>query len=269
MTSQPSVAPHVRRNVAGARIAILLGVAAAFAPISARAELQVGGSPEAVSIDAQNSSIKEILAALGKSFDVHFQGSANLDKQLSGTYEGPLPRVLMRVLEGYNVIMKKNGKGGFDITVLGGAAPAAGAATAAAGSPGMVVASAAQTSPAPALNAGNVAQPQAVAAPAAPVTPPQGEAPLPGAPVMLAEGLTTPAVPSTSGAPSPDAQPSTVAPPTPSAGGGGAFPVGPPTVTSMPGGTTTGTAEAPAANPPSPGATAPTANGLAPTTPTK
>ncbi len=259
--TQPFVTPHVRRSVAlfGARVAILLGVAAAFAPVSARAELQVGGSPEAVSIDAQNSSIKEILAALGKSFDVHFQGSANLDKQLTGTYEGPLPRVLMRVLEGYNVIMKKNGNGGFDITVLGGSAPAPGAATAAAATPPMVVASAAPT--APASNAGNVAQPQAAAAP---VTPPQGVAPVPGAPVMLAEGM-TPAVPSTAGAASPDAKPSTVEPPTPTAGAGGAFPFSPPTVTTMPGGTTTGTVEPPQANPPAAGATPPTANGLAPT----
>src|ERR1039458_7739685 len=103
MTNLPSIAPHIRQRLAclGARVAIVLGVAAALAPGSALAELQVGGSPQAVSIDAQNTSIKEILDALGKTFGVHFQSSANLEKQLTGTYEGSLPRVLMRVLEGY------------------------------------------------------------------------------------------------------------------------------------------------------------------------
>src|ERR1700722_19848604 len=113
MTSLPSVAPHVRRGLAsfGACVVIMLGVVSALAPTSALAELQVGGSPEAVNIDAQNTSIKDILDALGKTFDVHFQSSANLEKQITGTYQGSLTRVLMRVLEGYNVILK-TGKDG-------------------------------------------------------------------------------------------------------------------------------------------------------------
>ena len=268
MTSLPSVAPHVRRGLAsfGACVVIMLGVASALAPSSALAELQVGGSPEAVSIDAQNSSIKEILAALGKTFGVHFQSSANLEKQLTGTYQGPLPRVLMRVLEGYNVIMKTR-KGGIDITVLGTNAGAT-AATAAT-SPALTVASAAPSSPASPVVAskpGDVTEQPALATP---VAPPKGETPLPGAPVMLAEGLTPP-VPSTSGsAPSPQAQPSTVAPPSPTAGAApGAFPVGRPTANlpEIPGSATTN-APAPQANPPGTAATTPPppAGGLAPT----
>jgi hypothetical protein len=58
---------------------------------------------------------------------MHYQSSANLDKRLSGTYAGPLPRVLARILDGYNFVLKTD-NGSIAVTVLGSpnaAAPAA------------------------------------------------------------------------------------------------------------------------------------------------
>src|SRR5262249_37095861 len=110
----------------------MIAVAAALAVTSTslHAEAQVKGSAEAVRIETQNSSIEEILAALGDSFDLRYRSSANLAKQLSRAYEGPLKGVGGRVLEGYDFVLRNN-KGKIEITVLGtrGAAPAAAVAS--------------------------------------------------------------------------------------------------------------------------------------------
>src|SRR5215475_5722311 len=102
----------------GAGVAIVLGLGTALVPTSALAELRVGGNAKAVTIDAQNASIKDILDALGKSFDVHVQTTADLQRPITGTYEGSLQKVLIRILDGYNVIMKTS-NGGILVTVLG------------------------------------------------------------------------------------------------------------------------------------------------------
>jgi hypothetical protein len=248
MTSLPSIVPHLRQGLAlfGVRVAIVLGVASALAPTSALAELQVGGSPEAVSIDAQNTSIKDILNALGKTFDVHFQSSANLEKQLTGTYEGTLPRVLMRVLEGYNVIMKTSNDR-IEITVLGtrnaaataGASPALTASKAAPISP---------TSPAPASKLSNVTEQPALATPAVqpslvgkdPEPPmPAASSTAPSPTIMLAQGPMPPVPPTSSPGSTPNAfpegRPSTAAPPSPTVGSApSAFPVGQPSTNPPP-----------------------------------
>ena len=96
--------------------ALVAGLAAPS--VTAMAAAQVSGSPQNVSVDAQNSSLKDILSALGKQFNIHYQSTANLDKQLSGTYEGSLRRVVARLLEGYNFIITTN-QDMIEVTVLG------------------------------------------------------------------------------------------------------------------------------------------------------
>jgi hypothetical protein len=100
-----------------ARAAIALGVALAAAPTAALAEAQVRGSPEAVTIEAINTSVEEVLKALGGAFDVHYRSSANLQARLTGHYEGSLQRVMKRVLDGYSYFVKV-GDGRIDLTVL-------------------------------------------------------------------------------------------------------------------------------------------------------
>jgi hypothetical protein len=107
---------------------IMLGVALATAPTAALAEAQVRGSPEAITIEAKNTSVEEILAALSGAFDVHYRSSANLQTRLTGSYQGSLQRVMKRVLEGYSYFVK-TGDGAIDLTVLDAprTAPAIGA----------------------------------------------------------------------------------------------------------------------------------------------
>ena len=100
-----------------------LGLAAlvaclAAAPGVALASAQVSGTAQSVSVDAQNSTLKEVLSALGRNFHLQLQSSANLDKPISGTYHGSLQRIVARLLEGYNFIIQTN-QGGLQVTVLG------------------------------------------------------------------------------------------------------------------------------------------------------
>jgi hypothetical protein len=107
----------------------MLGVALAAAPAAALADAQVRGSQEAVTIEAKNTSVEEILKALSGTFDVHYRSAANLQMRVTGNYEGSLQRVMKRILDGYSYFVK-SGDGRIDITVLDAprTAPASGAA---------------------------------------------------------------------------------------------------------------------------------------------
>jgi hypothetical protein len=109
-----------------ASAAIAFGVA--LAASAAFADAQVRGTPEAVVVEAKNTSVEEVLKALS-AFDVHYRSSANLQTRLTGNYEGSLQRVMKRVLEGYSYFVKI-GDGRIDLTILDAprTAPSAGAA---------------------------------------------------------------------------------------------------------------------------------------------
>jgi hypothetical protein len=102
----------------GMRAAILLAAALAVAPTPVLAEMQVRGSPEAVTIEARDTSVEDILAALSRAFDMDYQSSVDLDKRLYGTYVGSLSRVLTRILQGYNFVLKTD-NGSIAVTVVG------------------------------------------------------------------------------------------------------------------------------------------------------
>jgi hypothetical protein len=149
------------------RAAIMLGVALTAAPTAALADAQVRGSPEAVTIEARNTSVEEILKALSGTFDVHYRSSANLQMRVTGNYEGSLQRVMKRILDGYSYFVK-SGDGRIDLTVLDAprTAPSSGASA-----PFRVVGLPADTvppQPPPAFAA--VEQSVTPAAPAAPST---------------------------------------------------------------------------------------------------
>jgi hypothetical protein len=88
------------------------------APTPALAETRVSGSPEAVTIDARDTSVEDILAALSRAFGMDYRSSIDLDKRLYGTYVGPLSQVVTRILQGYNFVLKNN-NGSISVTVVG------------------------------------------------------------------------------------------------------------------------------------------------------
>jgi hypothetical protein len=174
------------------RAAILLGAALAIAPTSVLAEIQVRGSPEAVRIEARDTPIEEILAALGRAFGMHYELLAKVDKRVSGTYVGPLPRVLTRILDGYNFILKTD-NGTIAVTVVG--TPNAATAVPASSGPKVVRQPPAAAPPTEPPSAGDGR--------ARPTASPSTAAPSPA--VELAEGASfpTPSLPKSGSAPAP------------------------------------------------------------------
>jgi hypothetical protein len=222
--------------------AIALGIALAIAPTWARAETQVHGTPQAVVVEAQNATIEEILVALTDTFKVQFKSAANLDKRLTGTYQGTLQQAVSHILKGYDFVVK-SGQAGLEITLLGagkpvavvGARPATRTAEAApvtSPQPTPTATADGADHPVPVPTSGGPTPPIKVAQGPAPVpTPPapgttapapmpqvgSGPAPSPTPPQPGAAPTPVPPLPTASSAvpPPPAAMPSTVAPPAP------------------------------------------------------
>jgi hypothetical protein len=117
MSKLKLVAAPIRCGSPAASAAIMLGVALATAPTAALSDAQVRGSPEAVTIEAKNTSVEEILTALSSAFDLHYRSSASLERRLTGNYQGSLQRVMKRVLDGYSYFARI-GDGRIDLTVV-------------------------------------------------------------------------------------------------------------------------------------------------------
>ena len=71
-----------------------------------QAESFITGGPGDVVIEAQDAAISDVLAALSKTFGVRYRGAALPERHITGRYGGPLPRVLARLLEGYDFVIK-------------------------------------------------------------------------------------------------------------------------------------------------------------------
>jgi hypothetical protein len=89
---------------------------------SVRGEVRVAGHPEAVQVEARDAPVQEVLAALNASFGLQYRGVASLDRRISGTYEGPLQRVVRRLLDGYDFIAKMDA-GTVEVVIIGAAVP--------------------------------------------------------------------------------------------------------------------------------------------------
>jgi len=90
---------------------------------SVRAEVRVQGHVEDVRLEANDATAAEILAALGERFELRVRGTTP-NRHVTGTYEGPLRRILARVLDGYDYVIKPHGAN-IDVIVLGTGAPRA------------------------------------------------------------------------------------------------------------------------------------------------
>jgi hypothetical protein len=174
---------------AASHAALALGIALAVAPTWSRADTQVRGTPKAVVVEAQNASVKEILIALADAFEVQFKSSSNLDKRLTGTYEGTLQQAVSRILKGYDFVVK-SGAAGLEITLLGAGEPVAVAKTRL---PQMAAATAPANVPQPATTAGSADRAMPMPMPSSGGTAPpinlvQGPSPVPTPPAPDATG---------------------------------------------------------------------------------
>ena len=82
------------------------GVAPMFEPDSGA--VRVRGDMAAVRIDARRTTIAGVLSALNAAFGMSYRSSIVLDEEITGTYAGPLRRVISRVLDGYNYVIEQD-----------------------------------------------------------------------------------------------------------------------------------------------------------------
>ena len=94
-------------------------------PTFARAETHVGGEPAALHLEAQNATLQEVLTALRSSFGLKIQTSTSTDlnRSVSGTYNGSLREVITRLLDGYDFFVRKLGDD-LEVVVVGFSASA-------------------------------------------------------------------------------------------------------------------------------------------------
>jgi hypothetical protein len=88
---------------------VLIGVllcALLMGPARLRAQILLEGSAAAVRLEAKQAPIGEILAALGKGFGLRYRASIDLGRPVTGTFSGSLQQVVIRVLDGYDYVVK-------------------------------------------------------------------------------------------------------------------------------------------------------------------
>jgi len=83
----------------------------------AGAEVWVQGSAGDVRVEARGASVAEILTALGERYAVRYRGTP-VGTDLTATFEGPLRRVVVRVLAGNDYVIKTGGDG-LEVILLG------------------------------------------------------------------------------------------------------------------------------------------------------
>jgi hypothetical protein len=93
------------RPVAVPIAGVLLG---ALCDLCAGADIRVQGPADHVRVEAHGATVGEILAALGEHYAVHYRGTPGTS-DITATFEGPLRRVLVRVLAGNDYVIKRVG----------------------------------------------------------------------------------------------------------------------------------------------------------------
>ena len=104
-------------------LAILTLLAAGSSP--AFAETRVSGEGEAVRLEVHDATVGEALAALGAALGgLRYRNSIALDRRVSGVYVGSMERVVSRLLQGSDFVIKKSPEG-VEVVVIGGSAATA------------------------------------------------------------------------------------------------------------------------------------------------
>ena len=116
------------RNIKFAALVIASVIFAALPANSLRAEVRVQGQAGNVRVEARDATVAEILAALSERFALRYRNAAGGGNAMTATFEGPLRRVVGRVLDGYNYIVETRGDV-LEVVVLGAASSQAVPAT--------------------------------------------------------------------------------------------------------------------------------------------
>jgi hypothetical protein len=96
----------IHRIRTGAYTLLSLSLLALIPVHAAQAEVHVTALADIVRIEAHDASVEDVLSTLRERFGLQYRTAAPLDRPISGIYEGPLYRVVTRLLVGYDFIVK-------------------------------------------------------------------------------------------------------------------------------------------------------------------
>jgi hypothetical protein len=108
---------RVRGNASRSRLALVTLGCMLVGCGAARAQVSVDGRPDAVHIETREATLREVFDALRTKFDLRYRTDDALEARRTGIFDGPLPRVTARMLEGYDFAMKVTAEG-IDVLVL-------------------------------------------------------------------------------------------------------------------------------------------------------
>jgi hypothetical protein len=95
-----------------------LAAAIVMSPPPARAEVLVAGSIMSARVQASQAPMSEVLAALETAFGVRYRASVALARPITGSFSGPLERVIADLLNGYDYVVKTS-PDAIEIAVVG------------------------------------------------------------------------------------------------------------------------------------------------------
>lgn len=84
----------------------------------ARAEVQVSGGADHIVLRARNATMAEVLSGIHSAVNISIVVTGSTSRQFTGTYEGSLRRVLVRLLGDENYVIKSDAVG-IDIVIVG------------------------------------------------------------------------------------------------------------------------------------------------------
>ena len=113
--------------------------------------VKVAGTAEKLKLEVSNATIDNALAALRSAVDFKCLCSPLLDRRVTGVYQGNIRRVLSRLLEGYDYVIKTSPSGMIEVIVLRTDAPPR-PASGYASSPAAVIDDEARGRPSPGLS---------------------------------------------------------------------------------------------------------------------
>ncbi|MDA9524637.1 hypothetical protein XI06_31195 [Bradyrhizobium sp. CCBAU 11434] len=79
--------------------------------------MKVEGRPDAVHLEVHDASLHDVLAALQERFNLRYRTVDALEAQMTGVFDGPLRRVVARLLSGHDYAMQVTADG-VDVLVL-------------------------------------------------------------------------------------------------------------------------------------------------------
>jgi hypothetical protein len=88
-------------------------------PASAFDGARVAGTAEKLKLEVSDATVDNALAALRSAVDFKCLCASPLDRRVTGVYQGNIRRVLSRLLEGYNYVIKTSPSGLVEVIVLG------------------------------------------------------------------------------------------------------------------------------------------------------